>query len=143
MRSVRFGWHRGLLNGQKQFKLGRQLVLRVKSVREVDPPDAAIGVDLHAKRFDVIGSVGSPREVGQIELDLIPALVESHRHRADEWLDASGGLVVAGTEASAHIFIVQHLNAENEEEHKTIVIFRCYGRQNYKMYKTQLVLELT
>ena len=39
------------------------------------------------ERFDVVGSVGPPREVRQVELNLIPAFVESHGHGADERLD--------------------------------------------------------
>jgi hypothetical protein len=39
------------------------------------------------KRFNVVGSVGPPREVRQVELNLIPAFVESHGHGANEWLD--------------------------------------------------------
>ena len=37
------------------------------------------------KRFNVVGSVGPPRVVRQVELNLIPAFVESHGHGADEW----------------------------------------------------------
>lgn len=36
-----------VLYGEVEFELGRQLVLRVEPVREVDTADAAIGVDLN------------------------------------------------------------------------------------------------
>ena len=35
-----------VLNGEVELELGRQLVLRVETVREVHAPDAAVGVDL-------------------------------------------------------------------------------------------------
>ena len=41
-------------------------------------------MDLYSESFDVAGSVGSAGEIGEVELDLIPALVQSHRHRANK-----------------------------------------------------------
>lgn len=33
-------------------------------------------------------TVSSPSEVRKIELDLVPALIQAHGHRANEWLDS-------------------------------------------------------
>ena len=59
-------------------------------------------MDLDSERLDIVGSICSAGEVGQVELDLVPALVESHRHRADERFHTSCGLrrVKNGTVAS-------------------------------------------
>lgn len=64
--------------------------------------------------LDVVGTVGTAGEVGQVELNLIPALVESHWHGADEWLHTGGRLIVGGTEAAAHILVIQNLHFEGE-----------------------------
>ena len=44
--------------------------------------------------FDVVGTVGSSGEIRQVELDLVPAFVKSHRHGADKGLDTRGRLIV-------------------------------------------------
>ena len=71
-------------------------------------------MNLNPERLHVVGPVGSPREVGQVELDLIPAFVQPHRHRADERLHSGGGLVVARSESSPDILIIQDLDLECE-----------------------------
>lgn len=84
-----------LLDRQEKFELGRKLFLGVQTVREVDTADAAISVDLDAQGFDVVGSVSATSKVRQIELDLVPSIVQSHGHGTDErlysrstlWLD--------------------------------------------------------
>ena len=63
-------------------------------------------MNLDPKCFDVVSAVRASREVGQVELDLVPAFVQSHRHRADERLDASRALVVARTKTPTHVLIV-------------------------------------
>ena len=71
-------------------------------------------MDLDAQRLNVVGAVGAACEVRQVELDLVPAFVEPHRHRADERLDASGGLVIGSSKPTSHIFIIQDLNFERK-----------------------------
>ena len=62
-------WHRSrasvapFLDGQKQLELRGELFLGVQTVRKVDAADPAVGVDLHAKSLDVIGTIGAAREV--------------------------------------------------------------------------------
>ena len=103
-----------LLHGQEQLELRGQLLLRVQPVREVDPPDPAVGVDLHPQRLDVVGAVGSAREVAEVELNLIPALIQPHGHCADEGLHPGGGLVVAGPESPPDVLVVEDLHFEGE-----------------------------
>ena len=50
-------------------------------------------MDLHAERFNVVGSIRTSSEIGQVELDLIPAVIQAHRHRANEGLHTGRGLV--------------------------------------------------
>lgn len=64
--------------------------------------------------LDVVGTVGSSGEIGQVELDLVPALIKPHGHGADEGLNTRGGLVVGGAESSAHILVVQDLHLKRE-----------------------------
>ena len=71
---------------------------------------------LHTERLGVVGPVGAAREVGQVELDLVPALVEPHGHGADEGLHPRRALVVTGTETPPHVFIIQHLNGRTLKE---------------------------
>ena len=103
-----------LLDGEVELELGGELLLAVEPVGEVDAADAAVGVDLDPQRLHVVGAVRPPGEVRQVELDLVPALVQSHRHRADERLHSGGGLVVAGSESSPHILIIEDLDLKCE-----------------------------
>ena len=71
-------------------------------------------MDLDAESLNVVGTVRTTGEVGQVKLDLVPALIETHGHRADERLDTRCRLVIGGTEASAHVLVIQHLHLEGE-----------------------------
>ncbi len=71
-------------------------------------------MDLYSEGLDIVGSVGSAREVRQVELDLVPSLIQSHGHRADEGLHSGRALVVRSSESSANVFVVQHLHFERE-----------------------------
>jgi len=103
-----------LLHGQEKLELRRELLLCVKAIRKIYSADSAIGVDLHAERLDVVGTVRATGKVRQVELDLIPTLVQPHGHRADERLHARGGLIVGCPEASSDILVVQDLHFERE-----------------------------
>jgi hypothetical protein len=71
-------------------------------------------VDGHSQRLYIVTAVCSPGKVGKIELDLIPALIQSHWHCADEWLYTGCRLVVRCSESSAYVFIVEDLHLEGE-----------------------------
>ena len=64
--------------------------------------------------LNVVGTVRTTGEIGQVELNLIPALVESHGHRADEGLDTGGRLVVRSAETTANVLVVKDLHFEGE-----------------------------
>jgi len=124
-----------VLNGQEQLELSRQLVFGIKAVREVDsgeicrqmsrtpyllkrltiiPSDPAVGMNLDAKSLNVVRAVGTTGEVGKVKLNLVPALVEPHRHGADERLHTSGRLIVGCSEASTNVLVIKNLNFEGE-----------------------------
>ena len=42
---------------------------------------------LNSQGLNVVGTVGTTGEIGEVELNLIPSLVETHGHRAYEWLN--------------------------------------------------------
>ena len=62
------------------------------------------------KRFNVVGSVSSSREIRQVELNLIPAFIETHGHSTNERFYSCCTLVVTGSEASSHILIIEYLH---------------------------------
>ena len=47
----------------------------------------AVSIGLQVS-MGVIHTVSSPREIRQVELNLIPALIQPHRHGTDERLDS-------------------------------------------------------
>ena len=71
-------------------------------------------MQLYPESFNIISPIGSPGKVAEIELYLIPALVKSHGHCADERLDPGSALVVRGPEPPADVFIVEYLHLERE-----------------------------
>lgn len=99
-----------LLDGQKELEFWRQLLLAVKAIGKVDAADATIRVDLYSKRLNIVGTVSTTSEIGEIKLDLIPTIVESHRHGTNKGLYTRCTLVVGRTEPSSHILIVQDLH---------------------------------
>jgi len=66
------------------------------------------------KSLNIVGAISTSREIGQVELNLIPALVKSHGHRANERFYPCCALIVRGAESSTHILIVKDLNFESE-----------------------------
>ena len=99
---------------EEELELRRKLVLSVETIREVDSSDSAVGVNLDAQRLNVVRAVGASREIGQVELNLIPAFVQSHGHRANEGLHSGCRLVVRCAESSADVLVVKDLNLEGE-----------------------------
>lgn len=69
------GWVRRC-HRQVELELSWQLVLAVESVGEVDPSQAAVGVHRHSHRLHVVRPVGPLGELGQIEADLVPVVVQ-------------------------------------------------------------------
>lgn len=99
---------------QEKFELWWKLILSVESIREVDSSNSAVGVDLNSESFYVVGTVSSSGEIRQVELNLVPAFIQSHWHGTDERLNSGGRLIVGGSESSSHALVVQDLNFEGE-----------------------------
>ncbi len=51
-------------------------------------------MNLNSQSLNVVGTIGTTSEIRQVELDLIPALVESHGHGTDERLNTGRRLIV-------------------------------------------------
>ncbi len=64
--------------------------------------------------LNIVGTVSSSGEIRQVELNLIPAFIESHGHSADERLDTGGRLVVGGSESTTDVLIIENLDLEGE-----------------------------
>lgn len=69
-------------------------------------------MNLYTKRFNIIGSICPSRKIGQIKLNLVPSFIKSHRHRTNKWFYTGCRLIIAGSEPSSHIFVVQYLEFE-------------------------------
>ena len=66
------------------------------------------------KGLNVVGTVSSPGEIGQVKLNLIPSFIKSHRHSANERLYTGGTLIVRGSESTTHILVVKYLHLKCE-----------------------------
>ena len=71
-------------------------------------------MNLDSEGFDIVGTVSTSGEIGQIELNLVPAFIKSHGHGANERLDTGGTLVVRGSESSADVLVIKNLDFESE-----------------------------
>ena len=105
-------WFSG--NWQEEFELWWQLILSVQSIGEVDSSDSAVRVDLHPQCLYVVGTVSSASEIGQVELNLVPALVESHGHCAYERFYPCSWLIIGCTETSSDTLVIEYLHLESE-----------------------------
>jgi len=101
-------------NWQEELELWWELVLGVESIGEIDSSDSAVSMDLHSEGLYVVGTIGPSGEIGQVELNLIPALIKSHWHCANEWLDSGSGLIVGGSESTSNALIIEDLHLEGE-----------------------------
>ena len=64
--------------------------------------------------LNIVGTVSTTGEIRQVELDLVPAFIQSHGHGADERLDTGGGLVVGGSESTSNVLVIENLDFESE-----------------------------
>ena len=101
-------------NGQEKFEFWGKLVFGVEAVGEVNSTDSAVSVNLDSEGFDVVSTVSTSGEIGQVELNLVPAFIKSHGHGANERLDTGGGLIVGSTESSADVLVIKNLDFESE-----------------------------
>lgn len=66
------------------------------------------------KSFYIVRPVGSPGKIGQVELNLIPSLIQPHRHSANEWFDSGGRLIIRCSESPPDILIIEDLHFEGK-----------------------------
>ena len=71
-------------------------------------------MNLDSQSLNIISSICSSCKITQVELNLIPAFIKSHRHGTDEGFHSGSRLVVGGSESSSDVFIVKHLYFESE-----------------------------
>ena len=71
-------------------------------------------MNLHSQGLNVIGTVGTAGKVGQIELNLVPTLIQSHGHGTNEGLHTGSRLIVRRAETTSHVLVVQNLDLEGE-----------------------------
>merc|ERR1719453_1009692 len=71
-------------------------------------------MNLNTQCLDVVCTIGSSSEIGQVELDLIPAFIQTHWHGADEWLHTGCALIVRCSEASSDLLVIQNSDLKGE-----------------------------
>lgn len=71
-------------------------------------------MDLHSERLNIVSAVGSPCEVREVKLNLVPPFVQTHWHRADERLHPGCALVVRGSKSPTHVLVIKDLHFEGE-----------------------------
>ena len=71
-------------------------------------------MDGHSQCFDVVASIGPSSEIWQVELNLVPPLIQPHRHSADEGLNTGGWLIIAGSKSPSDILVVKNLHLKGK-----------------------------
>lgn len=93
---------------------------------------------LNPDGFDVVGAICSAREVRQVELDLVPSVIQSHWHRTDERSDPRCALVVTRTKPTLYVLIVQYLHIATSDHagpgrrYLSIYTRRTYTHRRHK-----------
>jgi len=83
-------------------------------------------MNLHSQCLDVVCAICTPGEIRQVELNLIPAIVQTHGHRANKWFDSRRRLVVGCSETPINILVIQHHYFECE------VLFQIFNDHDQK-----------
>jgi hypothetical protein len=83
-------------------------------IREINSPNATVCVNLNPNSLHVVRSVGPASEIGQIELNLVPAFVQTHRHGANKRLHSRCGLIIRGSKPPLYTFIIENLYLKRE-----------------------------
>ncbi len=78
-------------------------------------------MNLHSQGLNVVSTIGSAGEVAQVELNLIPTLIKSHGHGADERLHSGRALVVRSAESASNVLVIEDLHFKGE------VLFELYN----------------
>ena len=74
--------------------------------------------------LNIVCPISSASEISQVELDLVPTVVQPHRHSTYERLDTCCGLIVRGPEPPPDILIIKDLRRKRKwvETAKDILI---------------------
>ena len=91
---------------QEQFEFWWKFVFCVKSIWEIDSSDSAVSMNLYSQGFNIVGTISSSGEIGQVELNLVPSLIKSHGHCADERLYSGCWLVVWCSESTSNVLVI-------------------------------------
>ena len=91
-------------------------------------------MDSHSESLNVVATIGPSREIRQVELNLVPTLIQSHGHSTNKRLYTSCWLIVRCAESPANVLIIKNLNFEgevlfklNEWEHTFLMIMTRKG----------------
>ena len=103
-----------VLNRQEELELRRELLLGVKPIGKVDSSDSAVCVNRNSQCLDVVCAVSPSSEVRQVELNLVPPLVQAHGHGTNEGLHPRRGLIIRSPKSTADVLVVEYLNLETE-----------------------------
>jgi len=91
-----------------------KLIVSVQTLAEVDSSKATVGMNLNPCGFHIAGSISPSGEVTQVDLDLIPTIIQAQWHSAVERPDSSTWLEVAGAEPPSEVFVIQDLHLKGE-----------------------------
>ena len=98
----------------EEAEFGRQLVLVVVFVAEVDPPDSAIGVNLNSLAFLILRPIRPHHKIRHVELDDVPAVLEGQGHRRYKRLDLGLRVKIGAPDPAAHLLAIHDLHLESE-----------------------------
>jgi len=71
-------------------------------------------MNLHPQRLDVICAVRPFCQISKVQLDVVPAIVEFQRHRADIWLHPCDRLKIWCSKSTSDILVIQNLDLKRE-----------------------------
>ena len=80
------------LHWKIQFKFWWEFFFQVKGVREINPSQLAICMNLNSRCLNMVGSICFSGKISKILLDCIASLIHPQWHTAYIWLHSSHGL---------------------------------------------------
>lgn len=100
-----------------------KLTFHAGLTREENPLESAVGVHLNPESLQVVGAVGSFRELVEGQEHLVPTLGERQRELAREGFHLRLNRQRRHSEPSANVVVVEYLNVEGK---RPIQIFHGY-----------------
>ena len=71
-------------------------------------------MNLNTQGLDIVGTVCTTSEIGQVKLDLVPPFIQAHWHGTYKRLHTGGRLVVRSAESASNVLIIENLYLESE-----------------------------